>query len=259
MNQTFSAKRFAMLFSKHVVENYKTYLMSAGVLAGILFLGLGLNAYASNGYLKINTQTGFFIAGLLFAGSIFTSLIFADLGNKKEAIPALTLPASAFEKYLVSWLITLPIFILIFTGIFYFVAAVVISFGSSSPGRENHLLNIFSEDQEAYYAFIIYIFLHAVIFFGAIYFERLHFIKTAFAFFISVFLLGLINRPILSAMFDQSVTGTSIFSPVDISNGNEAFQIHAPDVKTATEAIITGIVVLILWTSAYYKLKEKEV
>ncbi len=248
-----------MLFSKHIVENYKTYLMSAGVLAGILFVGLGLNAYASNGYLNLNIQVGFFVAGMLLAGSIFTSLIFADLGNKKEAIPALTLPASTFEKYLVNWLITLPIFILVFTGIFYLVAVIVVSFSSSSADRENQLLNIFSEDQKAYYAFIIYLILHAVIFFGAIYFEKLHFIKTAFAFFIGVFLLGLINRPILSSIFNQSVDGTSIFSPVNISNGKEAFQIHAPSVEPRIEGIIVAIIVMILWVSAYYKLKEKEV
>ncbi|RYE36754.1 MAG: hypothetical protein EOP42_02240 [Sphingobacteriaceae bacterium] len=259
MNQTFSIKRFSMLFKKHVIENYKTYLMSAGVLTGILFLSMGFSAYVKGGYLSQSTQTGNFITVFLFAGTIFTSLIFADLGNKKEAIPALTLPASAFEKYLVNWLITLPIFGLIFIGIFYFVAAVVISFGSSSPGRENQLLNVFSEDQKAYYAFIIYLILHAVIFFGAIYFEKLHFIKTAFAFFIGMFLLGLINRPILSAMFNQEVNGTSIFSPVNISNGKESFQIQALEVKTQTEAIITGVVVVILWISAYYKLKEKEV
>lgn len=259
MNQTFNIERFAKLFKKHAVENYKTYLMSAGVLTGILFLVMGINAYANNGYLPLGSQTGYFISGLLLGGSIFTSLIFADLGNKKEAIPALTLPASAFEKYLVSWIVSFLIFQIIFIGIFYFVTAIIMSIGNSNPIRENLFLNIFSKEQKAYYAFIIYAILHAIIFFGAIYFEKLHFIKTAFTFFIGVFLLGLINRPILSSMFNQSVNGTSLFSPVNISNGKDAFQIQAPDVKSQTEGIIVGLVVVILWISAYYKLKEKEV
>lgn len=259
MNQFFNLKRFAMLFEKHTVENYKTYLMSAGVLAGILLLSLGLSAYGNGGYLSQGTQQGNFMAMLLIAGCIFTSLIFADLGNKKEAIPALTLPASHFEKYLVSWLYSFVIFQLLFVGIFYLIDAFVISIGQSIPGRENVLLDLFSEERKTYIALIIYPVLHSIIFFGAIYFEKLHFIKTAFAFFIGVFLLGLINRPILASMFDQKVQGTSIFSPVYISNGKESFQIHTPDVKTQTEGIILGLVVLILWISAYYKLKEKEV
>ncbi|RYE32514.1 MAG: hypothetical protein EOP42_09320 [Sphingobacteriaceae bacterium] len=259
MNQTFNLNRFLMLFKKHVIENYKTYLMSVGVLAGILFLWLGLSAYFNDGFLPIGSQMGCFVAGLLLGGCIFTSLIFADLGNKKEAISALTLPASVLEKYLVSWIVSFLIFTVIFTGVFYAVAATVIGLGHNSSGKENVLLNVFSDDQKAYYGFIIYIVLHAVVFLGAIYFEKLHFIKTAFAFFTGAFLLSLINRPILSAMFNQRIIGTSIFSPVNISNGKEAFQIHAPDVKTQTEAIITGVVVLVLWISAYYKLKEKEV
>ncbi|RYE24086.1 MAG: hypothetical protein EOP42_22640 [Sphingobacteriaceae bacterium] len=259
MNQTFNLNRFSMLFKKHVIENYKTYLMSVGVLAGILFLWLGLSAYFNEGFLPIGSQMGCFVSGLLLGGCIFTSLIFADLGNKKEAISALTLPASTLEKYLVNWIVSFLMFSIIFTGVFYAVAAIVIGLGHSSSGRENLLLNIFSDEQKAYYGFIIYTVLHAVVFLGAIYFEKLHFIKTAFAFFIGVFLLSVVNRPILSAMFDQHVNGTSIFSPVNISNGKESFQIHAPDVETHTEAIIAGLVVLILWISAYYKLKEKEV
>ncbi len=259
MNQTFNIKRFSMLFKKHTIENYKTYLMSVGVLAGMLLLFMGIASYGSGGYLSLGNQEAFFVSFLLIAGCIFSSMVFADLGDKKKAIPTLTLPASHFEKYLVAWLYSFVIFQLLFVGLFYLIATIVINLGQNIPGRENVLLELFSVDRKAYVAFIIYPILHAIIFFGAIYFEKLHFIKTAFAFFIGVFLLGLINKPILSSMFDQKVQGSSIFSPVQISNGKEAFEIHAPDVRDQTEAIVLGLVVVILWISAYYKLKEKEV
>ena len=53
MNQTFNLNRFAALFKKHTVENYKTYLMSVGVLAGLLILFMGIASYSNGGYLLL--------------------------------------------------------------------------------------------------------------------------------------------------------------------------------------------------------------
>ncbi len=259
MNQFFSIRRFSMLFKKHTVENYKTYLMSAGVLAGMLLLFLGVSSYANGGYLSPGSQQGIFVVFLLLAGSIFSSMIFAELGDKKKAIPALTLPASHFEKYAVAWLYSFVLFQLLFIGLFYLIGAIVINLGQNSPGRENVLLDLFSEERKTYIALIIYPILHAIIFFGAIYFEKLHFIKTAFAFFIGVFLLGLINKPIISAMIDKKTPGTTIFSPVSVTEGDRAWTIYAADTTNYQLSIVTGLVVIMLWISAYYKLKEKEV
>ncbi|MVN22208.1 hypothetical protein [Mucilaginibacter arboris] len=259
MNQTFNINRFSMLFKKHTLENYKTYLMSVGVLAGLLVLFMGIASYANDGYLLLGFQEAFFVIFLLLAGCIFTSLVFADLGDKKKAIPALTLPASHFEKYLVSWLYSFLIFQLLYVALFYLIAALIISFGHDVPGRENVLLDLFDKDRMAYMAFVLYPFIHSVILFGAIYFEKLHFIKTGFAFFTGIFLLGLLNRPIISSMIDETIRGTTIFSPLDITDGKNYWTIFPPEIQKQTIGIVLGIIVVILWVSAYFRLKEKEV
>ncbi len=263
MNQTFNFRRFSMLFKKHTVENYRTYLMSIAVLAGILLLFMGFVSYQDKGNLPQSVQFAFFMAFLLIAGCIFTSMIFNDLGDKKKAIPALTLPASSFEKYFVGWLYSFVIFQIVFVAIFYLIASIVIQIGHpTSLGSDNSVINLFSKNDfrpHPYYTFIFYTFLHAITFFGAIYFERLHFIKTAFAFFIVAFLMGLLNRPILSSMFNNQADGTSFFSPISISNGKTAYSIHQVYLQDYIGAIVLGLVVLVLWISAYYKLKEKEV
>lgn len=248
-----------MLFRKHTVENYKTYLMSTGVLAGLLILFMGVFSFTNDGFLLLGFQEGIFVVFLLLAGCIFTSLVFADLGDKKKAIPALTLPASHFEKYFVSWLYSFLIFQLLYVALFYLIASIVISFGHDVPGRENVLLNIFDKDRMAYGAFIIYPILHAVILFGAIYFEKLHFIKTSFAFFIGIFLLGLLNKPIMALMIDHKILGTTIFSPLNITDGKNYWEIKPAEIQTYTICIVLGVIVVLLWVSAYYKLKEKEV
>lgn len=262
MNQTFNLNRFAMLFKKYTIENYKIYLMSTAVLAGILLLFMGFVSYQDNGHLPQAVQYSFFIAFLLIAGCIFTSMIFTDLGDKKKAIPTLTLPASSFEKYFVGWLYSFLIFQVVYVALFYLSATIIVQLGHpGTPQQENSVINLIANDYRPhpYYAFLIYTFLHAIAFLGAIYFKKMHFIKTAFTFFICTFLLGLINRPILASMFDQSVDGTSIFSPISISNGKSAYSIHAVSLPDYLGAILLSVIVLILWVSAYYKLKEKEV
>lgn len=259
MNQTFNLNRFAMLFKKHTMENYRMYLMSAAVLAGILLLFMGFVAYNNEGFLPQYVQTSFFIPFLLIAGGIFTSMIFSDLGDKKKAIPTLTLPTSHFEKYLVSWIYSFVIFQIVFVALFYLTAFLVIQFGHDLPGRENHLINVFSIDQKTYYAFIIYTLLHGIAFLGAIYFERMQFIKTAFAFFIAAFLLALLNKPIMNMMIDAKTVGGTIFSPVDILDGKTSWTIRQTDLQDYTGAIALGIIVMLLWISAFFRLKEKEV
>jgi len=259
MNQTFNLNRFAALFKKHTVENYKTYLMSVGVLAGLLILFMGIFAFTNDGFLLLGFQEGIFVVFLLLAGCIFSSLAFADLGDKKKAIPALTLPASHFEKYLVSWLYSFLIFQLVYVVLFYLIAAIVINFGHDVPGRENVLLDLFDKDRIAYMAFVLYPILHAVILFGAIYFEKLHFIKSGFAFFIGIFLLGLLNRPIIASMIDHKIIGTTIFSPLEITDGKTYWEIRPAEIQNQTVGIIIGILVVLMWVSAYFKLKEKEV
>ena len=251
-----------MLFKKHSIENYRTYLMSIAVLAGILLLFMGFVSYNNNGYLPQGVQAAFFVSFLLFAGCIFTSMVFTDLGDKKKAIPTLTLPASDFEKYLVGWIYSFLVFQVVFVALFYLTATIVIHLGHpSTPERSNSLLNIFTNDlrPQPYYGFVIYTFLHAITFLGAIYFEKMHFIKTAFALFIGAFLLAIINKPIMSSMINETITGGTIFSPVDITDGKKHWTIHQASLQDIIGAIVLGMVVLVLWISAYYKLKEKEV
>src|ERR1700712_4678815 len=120
MNNTFNIDRFMLLFKKRSVEQAKTYLLSIAVLTGMLFIILGFNSFTNRGHLDRNPQGIIFMFFLLLGGSIYTSLSFTDMGDKKMAIPALALPASHFEKYLVSWLYSYVIFQLVCVGVFYF-------------------------------------------------------------------------------------------------------------------------------------------
>src|ERR1700753_3363335 len=100
MNNIFSISRFWRLFIKHSAEHYRTYLMSISVLGGVMLLGGAFIIYMIPGPLDAGFQSVLFVSLMLISGTIFTSTIFSDAGDKRKAIPILTLPASQFEKVL---------------------------------------------------------------------------------------------------------------------------------------------------------------
>lgn len=253
-------QRFLRLLSKQTKENYKTYLMSLAVMAGILSILMGLIVYANSGELHVNVQSAFFINFLLFSGAIFTSMIFSDLGNKKKAIPALTLPVSNFERFLVGWVYSFLIFQVVFVICFYVIDFILITIGNADLLVKNSLLGSTTEPTEIKMAFMLYIFIHAITFLGAIYFERLHFIKTAFVFFIFVIALVLINQPFVKILFDnmEGVKGIP-FVGINIRTNNNAFMISPDEGVNLVSGIMAVSVTCLLWTAAFFKLKEKQV
>lgn len=59
MNKTFNINRFGRLFKKHSKEHYRNYLMSVGVLVGVMLLGGSFLVYMADVQLDKNLQTFF--------------------------------------------------------------------------------------------------------------------------------------------------------------------------------------------------------
>lgn len=257
MNKTFNAKRFGRLFIKHSTENYKSYGMSLVAMIGVMLLGGSFLVYMVGVRMDKNDQSTMFMMILLLAGTIFTSTIFADLGDKKKAIPWLLLPASHFEKFLVAWIYSFIVFIIIYTASFYMVALFVLSI----KPLEGPLPEMFEiSNHHALQMYLIYAFLHSVAIYGAIYFEKLHFIKTAFAFFISLGILILINKMLLGTMLGRNVAATPPFGNLRFTENGRLYDIvlsykqHGDRINY----LVMGLAV-IFWLAAYFRLKEKQV
>jgi len=260
MDNIFNMQRFLKLLSKQTKENYKTYLLSLAVMAGILSILLGLVVYGNHGRLDVRVQSAFFINFLLFSGAIFTSMIFSDLGDKKKAIPVLTLPVSNFERFLVGWVYSFVIFQVVFIICFYTIDFILISIGNADPLIKNSLVGFNSETTELKIAFTVYTAIHAISFLGAVYFERLHFIKTAFVFFIFVIAIVLINQPFTRLLFDnlEGVKGIP-FVGVNVQSKTDAYMINPDDGANMITGFMAIAVTFLLWTAAFFKLKEKQV
>jgi hypothetical protein len=259
MNNTFNFGRFVSYFKKHTLEHCKTYLLSTVVLVGILIIALLFVVAMSNGHLSVDWQMTVLMSTVLIGGSIFTSLTFSELGDKKKSIPLLTLPVSALEKYLVNWIYTYPIFLIVTMGSFYLIDSLAVQVsGPSINNNPAQLLDLTSKETPGILLLTIYTLFHTLTFWGAIYFEKMHFIKTAFVFFICLLGLSLFNRTLLSLITDGHVVQSAIFQGSHVKAGVQSY--YLPDNPIAKEGTFVFIAAMLLvWVSAYFRLKEKQV
>jgi hypothetical protein len=256
MKKIFSINRFWRLFKKHTKEHYRNYMMSITVLIGVMMLGGSFLVYMADVQLDKNIQTFFFFSILWLAGTIFTSTVFADLGERKKAISWLTLPVSHFEKYLVVWIYSFLFFIIVYTMIFYLAIFIAVNI-QHVHGHPQVILNVF--EKQILQMYLVYAFLHAIAFFGAVYFEKLHFIKTAFAFFIIMGILIVFNKGILSALLGKTVDASPPFGNLRFANNGQMVDINIESQNSPYILYLIIILAFIFWAAAYFRLKEKQV
>lgn len=256
MDNLFNIHRFNRLFIKHTAEHYKTYLMALAVLLGVLLLGGSFMVYIIDQPIEVNAQSVIFSGIYFLAGSIFTSTVFADFGDKKKAIASLTLPASNFEKFLVGWVWSYLVFSIIFIGAFY-LALYFFMHMRHWASYHDEVFNIFA--RPAIFLFIPFSFVHSFTLFGAICFNKLHFIKTGFVFFISVAVLVTINTFFLESILGRRVHPAVPFSNVNFFQNHNDYDISMVDRYDTAVYWLIMIVSVLLWTAAYFRIKEKQV
>jgi len=257
MNNTFDYARFGKLFRKHTVENYKSYLMSAGVLCGciILFYSYLFSVDKKGGSFEI--QMIAFVVFYLAGGTIFTSTIFSDYGQSREAVAALTLPASHFEKFLIGWLYSFLIFTGIFLLCFYAIDIPFVN-GSKLFSGEKKILDLFNE-REVYYVFFIYAMLHAFAMYGAIFFKRLHFIKTVCLFFLFLLILTMFHHQLMKSLIAQEIHVQVPFEGFQVRENGNFFRIELDkDLNSYYATFLFIGLSLALWAGTYFQLKEKQ-
>lgn len=278
MNNFFSIQRFSMLLNKHHKDQLKTNLLSMAVVLALVCVLLGLSAYSHRqGIIDTKIQEAVFSFFLFMGVLIYTSRIFAELGNKKKAIQVLLLPASHFEKFLVAWVSSYLVFPLVFTACYLAVDLLVLNITKSLSGTDNQLFTPFAEDTKLLTLMVSYTMLHALAFLGAIFFNRMHLVKTGLVTFIFCLFLFLVNKPIVSLIFKRDVSLSVPFAAVSLRNGGSIIAVSASDkeidelksknlkgvsfdvhsLQIVRSMIFTAA--FLLWATAYFKLKEKQV
>jgi hypothetical protein len=262
MSNFFSPARFGRLFIKHSQEHYTRYLMSIVVLVGVMVMGGSFLIYMINTSLDPMFQMLLYAWLLLLAGTIFTSTIFAEYGSGKKVITWLSLPASHFEKYLVAWLYSFVILFIVVTGSFYLVMLFLINV-KHFPLQRPELFNIFQKPGALQYSLLyvalaIYSLLHSIAFFGAICFKKLHFIKTAFMFFIAVAVLMFGNKLLMDMLLHRDTFSTLPLTNVGFMENGHIMVINLINNREGYAFAMYLVIAVLFWIAAYYRLKEKQ-
>src|SRR4051812_8111584 len=201
-NNILSANRFGAYFKKHLVDNYRFYLLSLIVLTGILLLALLFVLFTG---ININSYSDLlpsYLIGLYLAGLLFTSKSFNELGNKPQGIDYLLLPASHLEKFLTTLLITTIGFLIVYHAAFFLA---VKAFDILNSIRRGHrLVNDIAEYTKLdpwYYYYYGCMISQALILLGTVYFHKYSLIKTTFSFIVFGIFLFLLNAVFTAIIF----------------------------------------------------------
>ncbi|MGX5688887.1 hypothetical protein [Arcticibacter tournemirensis] len=260
MNSLFNLRRFAMLFKKHTLENFRYYMMSLVVLLGIMSLFFLFTSMSFNGRhisIPVETQFSMFTGLFLLGGTIFTSTVFSDLAGKKRAIFSLTLPVTYTERFLIGWVYSAIVYPVMFAACFYFVDWLFLFVINQWPGA--NFVNVFSAEKKFYLVFVIYAALQAISLWGAVFFDKYQFIKTAFVFFVFVFVLNLFNKGLLSLLIRTKGSTGLPFSDLSLENfnyGRVALDAHVHNIYLVS---VVASITILFWLAALLRVKEKEV
>ena len=219
-NQVFSFSRWRLLVAKQWLEHGRRYLLSLLAIGGLMaaweaFI-IAVVPYAP---LEPFMQFATHMVGLYFTGSLFASSLFADLGNRKQALPWLSLPASHLEKLLCAILYGVVLFYLAFTLVFYLVDIPMVHWansilrrhplnfpGSSTPIPPSLVYNLFTPagaplPEKEWHLFTAgYFAIQAAFLLGSVYFTRFSFIKTVVAGLLFVLAFVIFQKLVLFPM-----------------------------------------------------------
>jgi hypothetical protein len=256
MNQYFNLTRFTRLLRKHTTEFLPNYLMSTAVLTGGVAVVLGTLTYLRHWPLDHEMQVILFLFGLLAAGGIFTATVLAAVSDPRGGPTALLLPASHIEKYAVAWLYSLPVFLVVYTAVFMAVNLIILRLGSN--GHSYEVYDFSRGAREWVSPLLSYALLHSIALWGAIYFRRLHVIKTAFLVFGVAAVLLLANRQFLLALLPNSHPSAP-FSDVWVKEGGQDALLALPTNQWQLFMVLLPIALAtLLWAAAYARLTEKQ-
>ena len=283
-NQVFSFSRWRLLVAKQWLEHGRRYLLSLFAIGGLMaaweaFI-IAVVPYAP---LEPFMQFATHMVGLYFTGSLFASSLFADLGNRKQALPWLSLPASQLEKLLCAILYGVVLFYLAFTLVFYLVDIPMVHWansilhrhplnfpGSSTPIPPSLVYNLFTSagapvPEKEWHLFTAgYFAIQAAFLLGSVYFTRFAFIKTVVAGLLFVLAFVIFQKLVLFPMEAEGWSHDFFRWSQEMSELTDRDRpLHEVRLSYPLESILILLaqfgIAPFFWLVTWFRLKEKEV
>lgn len=253
MHSFFDSKRFQLLVGKHWADNKRRYGLSVLALAGLFIIWFLFQILVKDKEsFSAEMQMGTFYFGLFVTGTLYASQYFQDLTSRPKGIHFLTVPASTFEKFLCGWLYTVVFFLAVFSTVFYLVDAVMIALYNNVYGLQGSekasLANVFKapifleEDKTTTYFVLFFLSVQSAFLLGSVVFHKFSFVKTVISFFV---------------LFFVGFCITYLLHDVILPDGGEGPL--AEWIPVILAFVVMYAVAPLLWTVAYFRLKQKQV
>jgi hypothetical protein len=204
----FSIHRIWLLTRKQWAENQQLYILGLLAVAGIMAALIVFNIFTARG-LDASTQQLILYLGATASGAVFASTILSQFNEKIKGIQALTLPASALEKFFVALIYSAIIF-----PIAYFVIVYpLIVFGhyidiQIKRGNSDYYLNqlySLSGDHNTFELFVTYFIMQTIALLGSVLFRRYVFIKSLVLVIAIFFGLRIVNSIVAKSLINTDV------------------------------------------------------
>jgi len=280
MNQTFYLPRWWMLVIRHWAENRRRYLFSLLAVAGLLLAWYGFQFVMDRSDIpRKMSQFVIYLIGLFLAGCIYASTIFSPLGNKKEAIQYLSVPASQLEKFLCAWFYAVFLFFILYTIVFYAVDIAMVKMAiRSGVGYSSQRIapdyyaqrlgipnifateGIFADDVHPTLFLLAFLAFQSVFILGSVYFSRYAFIKTMAALLLLTGVCALFVVKGVGGHLPKDWHLNGLLEWGGYAHGGETLSI-VPErwVEDTVTFLVRYALPPIFWYIAYTRLKEKEV
>jgi hypothetical protein len=255
MSQYFNMTRFGRLLRKHLAEHFTSYAVGVAALFVVTALVLSGAAHLITGSFQETEQAAFFTLLLLATGAFFASTIFRPLGHGRQAAEFLTLPASHLEKYLVAWLVSGPLFILVYVPVFYAADWLVLQATATPEAPGLQLFSLFaSKPVVMKWLLLVYPLVHGLALYGSIFFRRAQFAKTVGVSFAGLLLLSVANKQAVAGLLGGKLYQAVPFGAAVIDKA----VLNLPDTRLPWLALVPLAMAVLLWAAAYARLTEKQ-
>ena len=190
---------------------------------------------------------GFHNAVFFFGGLILTSQIFSELHSSHQSYSLLTLPASTLEKLVGSWLITSPFYIVAF----WTISFILFCLSYLIAGEPLALSHFFS--REIWGSIGSYLVFQTIFLWGACYFRKNNFLKTALALIGLAIVLGLFTVTLGYLVLNHHGLAFTSEDHVEFTLVHNSF--IGPTIEFLFWAVLGPYMLL----TSYFTLKERQV
>jgi hypothetical protein len=270
MNQIFNIHRFVLTLRLEIAEKGRNYLLMTTLMAFAILVMLTPVTMSRefSGFREVLHYFALFLV-VLFGSSLFTSSALTQFTAPATGISALMVPASTTEKFLSSLLFNL-LFLVPLLCFYWWLHFYTLDIANEKIVNQNSRYHPMTADIVNYTS-LAYFGIQACVFLGSVFFRKTAYIRTAVIAIAIAFIVSVANTMIVSNFTGNPTKVTALpLSGWKLWYYNEDggtkwkyasiyYYLPLTDNLLLMAQLVTAAFIILLWTCAFYQLKEREI